>query len=188
MNLMALIKYATIFSVANFGWAQEIPQSDIPDNILQGEMKKLVVLDTPKILPDLIVQDFSRKELALKADKQKVLLINFWATWCLPCIEEMPSLNAAQEKFKKSDLSVITVASGRNRPDAILRFFEKNGITNLSTYLDPKGKLASALGVYGLPTTIVVTKKSEEIARLIGGADWNSREAIRLFEFLLESP
>ena len=100
----------------------------------------------------------------------------------------MPSLNAAQEKFKKSDLSVITVASGRNRPDAIMRFFEKNGITNLSTYLDPKGKLASALGVYGLPTTIVVTKKSEEIARLIGGADWNSREAIRLFEFLLDSP
>lgn len=107
----------------------------------------------------------------------QAVLLNFWATWCAPCREEMPALNALQKELGGDDFQVVTIASGRNPQPAIDKFFAEAEIDSLPVLLDPRQKLAREFGVLAMPATILIDRDGNEVARLMGPADWASDAA-----------
>ena len=107
----------------------------------------------------------------------KVVLLNFWATWCAPCREEMPALNSLQKELGGDDFQVVTIASGRNPQPAIDKFFAEAGVDSLPVLLDPRQKLAREFGIVAMPGTILIDRDGNEVARMMGPADWSSDTA-----------
>ena len=152
-----------------------------------GEMRKLVVHEEPLAVPEETVIDREGVEHALAEGNGKLRLVNFWATWCAPCRKENPSLDALEKARGGADFAVVSVATGRNDPAAIDRFNAEAGIT-LPVLLDPKGALARAMDVPGLPVTVIVNREGMEIARLMSGADWNGESARAILDYLAGLP
>jgi thiol-disulfide isomerase/thioredoxin len=125
--------------------------------------------------PDFSVTDLKGRTVTLADYKGKVLVLNFWATWCGPCRTEMPTLQNLQGL--QPDLAVVPVATGRNAVEGIRNFYAKAEVTGLPILRDPDGDLAHPMGVLGLPVTVIVNPEGAEVARLIGGAEWDSPEA-----------
>ena len=151
-----------------------------------GQMKKLTFHETPKpvseaafVLPDDAGTD------TLKSYRGKYVVLNFWATWCAPCRHEMPTLSALQTEFGGERFSVVTLATGRNSPEGITKFFAEIEADNLPRYQDPKQKIARDMAVLGLPITVIIDPEGREIARLIGDADWYSDSARAIIAALL---
>jgi thiol-disulfide isomerase/thioredoxin len=140
-----------------------------------GDMKKLNFLESPAPLPLAALVDGADRPVDLALWQGKWVVLNFWATWCAPCREEMPSL--AELQTAMPGIAVLPVATGRNPLPAIEKFFAEAGVENLPIIRDPKSDLAHGIGVMGLPVTLIVNPEGQEVARLIGGADWNSESA-----------
>lgn len=165
-KLLAVLYTALAFG-ANPALAEEIARD--------GDMRKLTFAEAPADLPqvDLVTLDDTPASLA---DYQgKWVVLNFWATWCAPCREEMPSLDRLQAAMPQ--IAVVPVATGRNDPPAIRRFFDEAGVSNLTTLRDPKSVLSRQMAVMALPVTVILNPEGQEVARLIGDAEWDSAEA-----------
>lgn len=176
--------YAAFALGANPVLADPIDLSAIAD-LRAGDMQKLVVHSEPKEMADAGFFDEAGNDVSLDAYHGKVVLLNFWATWCPPCRAEMPSIDALQAELGGDDFAVVTVASGRNAIPSIKKFFEKAEIINLPIFLDPKQNFSRANGVFGLPTTVIIDATGQEIARMQGDADWHSTEALTVLRALL---
>lgn len=142
--------------------------------LLQGDMKKLAFSEAAD-LPEALLLDASDGEHTLAEYKGKWVVLNFWATWCAPCRREMPSLERLQAEMP--ELAVVPVATGRNAVEGIRRFFEEAGVKTLPILRDPQSQLAHAMGVMGLPVTVILNPEGQEVARLIGDAEWDSDSA-----------
>ena len=141
----------------------------------EGDMKKLALHDTPAAVPDAIFLDAADAEVPLSQWRGKWVVLNFWATWCAPCRKEMPSLLRLQQAVP--DIAVLPVATGRNAVEGIERFYDEAGVQALPVLRDPKSEFARAMGVMGLPVTVILTPDGQEVARLIGDAEWDSDSA-----------
>lgn len=149
--------------------------------LLTGDMAKLVMTDpTPLPEAELIGMDDAPRSMA--EFKGKWVVLNFWATWCPPCREEMPALDRLQAAMP--DIAVVPVATGRNDPAGMQRFWTEAGIQNLTILRDPKSDLAHSMGVLGLPVTVILNPDGAEVARLLGGAEWDAPEAQALLKAL----
>ena len=114
--------------------------------------------------------------------KGKAMLVNFWATWCAPCVKEMPSLDRLQAKIGKDKFVVLPLSlDGPSRPK-VAPFYEDRKLANLGIYFDKGRKLMQALDVSILPTSILVDPSGREIGRLEGEADWEAPEALALMK------
>ncbi|OIQ31149.1 MAG: thioredoxin [Alphaproteobacteria bacterium MedPE-SWcel] len=152
----------------------------------EGDMKKLVLHPASKPASEAVFFLADDAGIATLADYQgKYVLLNFWATWCAPCRKEMPMLSALQTEFGGENFEVLTLASGRNSPVAIRKFFDDIGVSNLPRHQDPKGALARDMAVFGLPITVILDPKGHEIGRLRGEADWGSDSARAVIAALL---
>ncbi|MDA0901268.1 MAG: TlpA disulfide reductase family protein [Proteobacteria bacterium] len=178
-RIIALLYIALCFC-ANAAFAQDLSQ--LPRD---GDMRGLVITSEPVPVSDLPFVDEDEVEGRLSEYRGKYVVLNFWATWCAPCREEMPSLEALQRQFGSDQFEVVTLATGRNSPQAIRRFFEEIGVENLSMYRDINQQIARQMSVMGLPITLVIDPQGREIARLMGDAHWDSPEAFAFFEALL---
>ena len=143
-----------------------------------GDMKKLVIHSAPKPTPAVpfMLAD-NAGETTLEAYRGKYILLNFWATWCAPCRKEMPQLSELQATFGGDSFEVLTIATGRNSPTGIQKFFDEINVTNLPRHQDPKQALASQMAIFGLPITVLIDPDGFEVARLRGDADWASDTA-----------
>jgi thiol-disulfide isomerase/thioredoxin len=148
-----------------------------------GEMAKLVVLDDAVPVPAAALVDAAGAAQGLEPYAGKWLVLNFWATWCAPCRQEMPSLQRLQAAMP--DIAVVPVATGRNSVEGIAKFFAEAGVTDLPALRDPDSGLAHAMGVMGLPVTVIVSPEGQEVARLIGGAEWDSPDALAVLTALM---
>lgn len=145
------------------------------DGLLTGDMKKLAVHATPVDLPAAELLDMAEEVQSLDQFKGKWVVLNFWATWCAPCRHEMPALDRLQAAMP--EIVVLPLATGRNAPEQITKFFAEAEIENLTVLRDPKMQLARAMGVLGLPVTVILNPEGQEVARLIGDAEWDSAAA-----------
>ncbi|HEY0214182.1 MAG TPA: TlpA disulfide reductase family protein [Paenirhodobacter sp.] len=152
-----------------------------------GEMKKMVVYAQPLATPDLPFVDQDGATHSLRTFAGQPVLLNFWATWCAPCRAEMPALDRAQADLGPRGLHVVTLATGRNPQAQITRFFDQAGVTHLPRYQDEQRGLARAMGVAGLPVSVLIDRNGLEVARIIGEADWNSPEARAVLTALTDS-
>ena len=152
----------------------------------EGDMKKLVFHTDPQPVPATpfnIEDDGGTTTLANY--QGKYVLLNFWATWCAPCRKEMPMLSELQTEFGGDTFTVLTIATGRNSPTGIKKFFDDISVSNLPRHQDPKQALARDMAVFGLPITVLIDPEGNEIARLRGDADWVSDSAKALIKAML---
>ena len=127
-------------------------------------------------LPDMTLADAQGRQLRLKALAGKPLLVNLWATWCAPCVIELPMLDRLAAD-KTGELRVLTVALDMSRTERVAPFLAERGLTHLEPWIDPENKLAFHYGAGTLPTTIYYNASGQEVWRYTGGHDWTGAEA-----------
>jgi len=134
--------------------------------------------DTPQPVANVryLNGDGSRGELA--DFRGKTVLLNIWATWCPPCREEMPTLDALQAELGSDRFEVVTLSIDRAGVPVVRRFFDEIGVDNLNIYVDETMLSSTALRAFGLPATILVDPEGRELGRLIGPAKWDDPEMV----------
>jgi thiol-disulfide isomerase/thioredoxin len=154
----------------------------------KGAMAALLVRPKPLDLPDLAFVDGTQRPTTLADWRGKVVLLNIWATWCVPCRDEMPALDKLETKLGGKDFEVVAVNIDKGAPEKPAFFLKEVGATHLGLYTDPTGKLFSTVKTVGMPTTLVIDRNGKEIGRLIGPADWASPEALALIAAAIAAP
>lgn len=185
MRLAIPLLLAAVFLIPAASTATDIPELEA---LRSGDMKKLVFASAPEAVSDIEFGHLEGTTHKLSDFQSQVLLVNFWATWCAPCRKEMPGLEALQTSMGGEDFQVVTIATGRNSPTGMRKFFEEIGVSSLPLYIDPKQKLARDMAVLGLPITVIVDRKGQEIARLRGDADWDSDSARAILSAVIAEP
>lgn len=133
-------------------------------------------LEAPKPLPELGFVDGKGREMTFGEFKGQTVLLNIWATWCVPCREEMPALDRLQAKLGGPDFQVVALSIDRDGLPAVQAFYEELGLQALGIYVDQSGRAAYDLGAVGIPTTLLVDPEGREIGRTIGPAEWDGEE------------
>ena len=132
----------------------------------------------PQPLPPLTFETLDGQPASLADFAGKVVVLNLWATWCAPCREEMPSLDRLQAQFADRDLIVLTLSVDRAGPERVQKFLDEIGVKQVHVYRDPKAAATRAVRVPGLPATILVNRKGEEVGRVLGIAQWDGPPAV----------
>tara|TARA_B100000767_G_C19309930_1_gene347131 strand:- start:1 stop:483 length:483 start_codon:yes stop_codon:yes gene_type:complete len=153
--------------MANFSYALEKP-----------DIKNLVLIKDPKVYEDVVFKDINQINVDLDDFKGKLILLNFWATWCAPCKEEMPSLDNLQLNSNLSNLIIFPINIGQEDVSKSKFFFKELNIENLDIYIDAPITLAKKFSLRGVPTTILINKQGKEFARIVGSIDFNNEEFI----------
>ncbi len=179
-KLLIALLYTGLIATANIGAAE----SDLA-GLRTGDLRKLVLHEVPRAVSDMPFEGPHGAVSIKEHYAGQVVVLNFWALWCAPCREEMPTLAALQAEMGGEDFAVVSVATGPNAPPAIDRFFAEVGAENLPKYRDPRSALARDMGVIGLPVTVILNRDGKEIGRLTGTADWHSDSARAIIAALI---
>ena len=142
-------------------------------------IKNLVINKELKKYEDLTFFNSKKEQINLNDFKGKLILLNFWATWCAPCKEEMPSLDLLDNKANLNNLKIFPINVGQESEEKAINFFNDLKIKNLDTYFDSPITLAKKFGLRGIPTTILLNKDGLEFARIIGSINFENEEFIR---------
>ncbi len=142
------------------------------------DLKNLVLHKIPKTYDNVIFLDNAGKEINIQNLDSKLIILNFWATWCEPCKEEMPSLDRLQANQKLKKLKIYPINIGKENLNKVTGFFAELGINNLKPYFDNPSTLAKTFSLRGLPTTILLNSKGEEFARIIGSINFDDENFI----------
>ena len=153
-----------------------------------GAMAPFVIRSKPEAVPEVNFAGDDGTTKSLSDWRGKVVLLNIWATWCVPCREEMPALDQLQADLGGKDFDVVAVNIDRGGGDKPKKFLAETGATHLSLYTDPSGKLFAALKAVGMPTTLLLDREGREIGRLVGPAKWDSPEALALIKAAIAAP
>jgi thiol-disulfide isomerase/thioredoxin len=148
----------------------------------RGAMAAFIVRSKPLDLPDFSFAGGEGETKSLGDFKGKIVLLNIWATWCVPCRDEMPALDRLETELGGENFQVVAVNIDKGGPEKAQKFLQETGATHLQLYTDPTGKLFVALKAVGMPTTLLIDGTGKEMGRLVGPADWASPEAKRLIE------
>ena len=151
-------------------------------NAIAGEvpnLKNIVINEKLKKYDDLTFLDADNNQISLKNYKGNLILLNFWATWCSPCKEEMPSLNNLQKEKYLDNLKIFPINIGKDNLEKSLNFFENLNIKDLKIYFDSPITLAKKLQLRGIPTSILINKDGFEFARIIGSIDFENENFIK---------
>lgn len=141
------------------------------------ELVAFVRKSPPVELADVSFEDEAGSKKSLSDFKGKAVLLNLWATWCLPCRHEMPSLDRLQKEMGSDQFQVVALSLDRAGRDAARKFFDEIKVENLTLYIDPTMKAGNGLRAVGMPTTILIGKDGKELGRLPGPAEWDSTAA-----------
>ena len=142
--------------------------------------------ETPKPLPEFQFTDSGGKALTLADFKGKVVLLNIWATWCVPCRKEMPTLDRLQATLGGADFVVLPMSIDRKGMDSVTKFYTEIGIQHLSRYVAPSAnQVLDTLGVWGLPATLLIDRQGRELGRLEGPAEWDSPDMINTLKIII---
>lgn len=155
------------------------------DRLLIGEMANLEV--ATRQVPDVSFTAENGETLTLSDFAGKSVLVNFWAPWCAPCRKEMPQLSILQQQKSGPAFEVVTIAVGANQVAIIERFLEQIDATNLPLNTDSTSNLSGAMGMLGLPMTVLLDACGHEVARLYGAANWASPEALAVLNYFLSN-
>jgi thiol-disulfide isomerase/thioredoxin len=150
-------------------------------------LQELTPVSPPAEPPDGVFVTADGASHHLGEFKGRGMVVNLWATWCAPCVAEMPSLAALSKALAPQDIAVLPLSSDRGGADAVRAWFQDHNITGLPVLLDPKGALARAFNARGIPTTVVINTAGLMVARLEGAADWAAPEAQALVRKLTTS-
>ena len=189
-----------LFAAAAYGLyaGQELRPLDIapnvgatPDRVTRalstGTLAAFVVHPEPRPLPEITFLDEEQKPLSLAQWKGRVVLVNLWATWCVPCRKEMPALAKLQQRLGSEDFEVVAISLDRQGAEVARPFLDEVGAEALKLYLDPSTDVLAQFKAVGLPATMLIDRSGRELGRMFGPADWASPEALLLIETALRA-
>ena len=141
-------------------------------------IKNIVIHKIPKTHNNVIFLDKKDQKININQYKGNLLILNFWATWCEPCKEEMPSLDKLQANPELDKMKIFAINIGKENSDKVNKFFINLNIKNLEPYFDPPKTLAKMFSLRGIPTSILINKKGQEFARVIGSIDFENKNFV----------
>jgi len=156
-----------------------------PPAVAEDYFKKLGIegADRKIFAPDFALEDLSGERVSLKSLGGKVVFLNFWATWCIPCRQEMPAMEKLHREFKKAGLEVVAVNFRETRKE-VRKFFDELGLT-FTSLLDKEGKVSEEYGAWSLPLSYFINRKGEFVGKAVGSREWDSQDARIFFRELL---
>ncbi len=174
---------AVIGVVGALGWVYLMPGDDPTTDAHscepeEGVLANFVPSDGLPAVPDTPFLDNAEKNRSLADYKGRGVVLNFWATWCAPCVREMPQLDRLNALLKGTGIEVLTISEDRKGLPLARKFFEVNKLRDLEILADPKGKLLRALNGRGLPTTVIIDRQGREVGRVAGIAEWDAPETV----------
>jgi len=149
------------------------------------DLSAVVWHEAPIALPATVFKDAADADKTLADFKGKVMVVNFWATWCAPCVKEMPTLDRLQAKLGGAEFEVLTISQDREGAKIAKPFAEKNEWKNLAFYVEAPGKFMRDAKLNGLPTSLIVDKSGQEVARVEGDLAWDSPEVEKIMRDLM---
>ncbi len=177
MKLRGGVILALVLCLPAAGWAAFILSHRlIADDCRPPELRQFIPTNPPRPAPEIAFADGSGAQRSLADFRGRLVLVNLWATWCEPCIREMPSLDRLQAALPDKDLAIVLISQDRGGDKVVAPFFEKLGL-KLKTYLDPKSSVGHAFEVHGLPTSILVDRDGSELGRVEGAMNWDAAPA-----------
>lgn len=141
-----------------------------------GDMKKLIIHNEPRDRLEASFLTADDSEMTVSSFEGKVVVLNFWATWCPPCRKEMPSIDRLKAAIGGDDVDVVAISLDRASIEKITDFFTSINVENLDIYREPSLRMGSEASVLGMPVTLVLDRQGREVARLQGEAEWDSEE------------
>jgi len=144
--------------------------------------------ETPRPLPELNFVDGAGAPRSLTDFRGRVILLNVWATWCVPCREEMPALDRLQAMLGGPDFEVVALSIDRGGVFAVKSFYEELDVRALRIYVDGSGEALTKLGAVGIPLTLLVDRDGRELWRVVGPAEWDKPAAVNRIRSHLPEP
>ncbi|HTH27035.1 MAG TPA: TlpA disulfide reductase family protein [Sphingobium sp.] len=139
-----------------------------------------------KDAPDFVFSGADNKDVSLADFRGRPMLVNLWATWCGPCVAEMPTLDTVAARYGKAGLAVLAVSQDMGDAAEVAAFFAKRKLPNLTLYRDPENQLGFHYATGLLPTTVLYNRQGREVARVAGAMDWSGKQAEALIDEALE--
>jgi thiol-disulfide isomerase/thioredoxin len=156
-------------------------EADMPDRTKLGEF---VPSSQPFTAPAISLADTNGHSVELSELRGKLVLVNLWATWCEPCLREMPSLERLQSRLGER-IAVLAVSEDRGGNKTVEPFIAKLGLKSVKIYIDPKSEVGHAFGARGLPTSFLIDREGKVLGRVEGAAEWDSPKILGVLEPLL---
>ena len=190
--IIAGIGFAGVYGIAGLGGNASgdpacRPAADLARKLtplIHGEVAALMPAHAGLRIPDVTFQDANGQSRRLSDWRGKTVLLNLWATWCVPCRKEMPALNGLQDKLGGGAFEVVAVNIDTNNPDRPKTWLNEAGVRTLSYFSDAKARVFQELKVIGratgMPTSVLIDPAGCEIATMAGPADWSGEDALRL--------
>ena len=184
MKFFFISIFLILTTISSSSYSKE--EKDIINSFLKEELEDFELSKEKQNISDLKFKDDEGKEISFSDFQDKILLVNFWATWCAPCIKEMPSLDRLKKKINKN-FDVIAVSVDRDGVKKVKDFFNENKITNLEEYFDTKNSLAKEMNLIGLPTSFFINKKGDLIGYFQGDLEWDNNTVIEFINYLIKT-
>ncbi len=144
--------------------------------------------ESPAPVPEISFVDSAGTQRSLADFRGRFVLLNIWATWCVPCRTEMPTLDRLQAELGGPVFEVVALSIDRNGAAVVQKFFDEVGIQNLAVFVDTSSQAAFSLGTVGLPATLLIDRNGQEIGRLVGPAEWDAPEMVVFLRSVITGP
>lgn len=154
----------------------------------RGQMQNFLIAGARLPGPTQTWSDGDGKTITLADFRGKVVLVNFWASWCAPCLRELPSVNALQKDLGGDQFEVVAINIDQQGKRVAEPFAERLKLDALELYLDPRGRISRGVGVQVMPTTILYDRDGLEIGRMEGPAEWDQADSKKLMQFYIDEP
>jgi thiol-disulfide isomerase/thioredoxin len=174
-----------VLSAAVYIW---LFRADTEPTTPMGSLANYVEAKELKTVPAVRFMDASGRVMTLEDFRGRVVVLNLWATWCTPCVAEMPMLDRLQQQLGEEDAIVVALSIDRGGQEAVQEFYQRTGVTHLKVFVDPTMRAQSDLGLLGLPTTLIIDREGRERGRLVGPAEWDDAAAVDLVRRAMAAP
>ena len=151
----------------------------------EGPLREFTRTVPPRPVPDFAFADKAGRSLSIADFRGQVVLLNVWATWCAPCVKELPALDRLQGKLSFDKARVVALSIDRGGLASVLPFYERLAIRDLAIHVDPPAKVWTALSVKALPLTLLIDPQGREVGRVEGAVEWDAPEALALIRSYL---
>ena len=187
-RLPVIIGVGAIVAISCFAVYTMLYPKEVAEHVELGSIRNYVAAKEKKSVPDVHFLDATGKDTTLQRFRGKVVVLNLWATWCTPCVAEMPALDRLQQKLGGEDVVVVALSIDRGGIDVVREFYDRVGVKHLPIFVDPTMRAQSDFSVFGLPTTIIVDREGIERGRLLGPAEWDKTDALEIVQAALSPP
>ena len=153
-----------------------------------GQMQSFAITHGLRAPPAMAWRDANGQEISLAAFRGKVVMLNFWASWCSPCLRELPSINRLQARLGGDQFTVVALNVDRGGKSVAERYTRRLKLDKLALYIDQSNNAAKTMKLKIMPTTIIFDAEGREVGRLVGAAEWDTEEAINLLKWFIDNP